>query len=531
MKMNSVMKHNFSEVPKANIQRSVFNRSHGYKTMFDGGKLVPYIIDEVLPGDTYNVKATLFLRMANALQVPIMDNMYMDTFYFFVPTRIIWDNFQKFMGEQDSPGDSTDFTVPVQEAPVGTGYIAESLADYFAIPTDIPELEVNTLPFRAYNLCYQEWFRDENLQDAVVLDKDDGPDDPADYTVLTRGKRHDYFTSCLPFPQKGDAVPLPLAGDAPITGIGASTQNYADGPVATIYETGGGATTSYTNAFLFRTTGDNKYVEEDPSNAGYPNIYANLAAAQGPNINELREAFQLQILLERDARGGTRYTEIIRSHFNVTSPDGRLQRPEFLGGNSTPIMVNPVQQTGETGTTPQGNLAAYATAASGNEGFTKSFTEHGYIIGIVNVRTDLTYQQGLDRMWSRSTKYDFYWPALAHLGEQEVLNKEIYAQNDANDDLVFGYQERFAEYRYKQSHITGKLRSTYTTPLDYWHLSEEFSSLPTLSATFIESPAGSVIDRISAVPAEPQFVFDSFINMKTVRPMPTYGVPGLIDHF
>lgn len=527
MKMPSNMKHKFSEVPQANIPRSAFNRTHTYKTMFDVNQIVPFMVDEVLPGDTFKVDATLFARLTSALQLPVMDNLYLDTFYFFVPNRLVWSNFQKFMGEQDNPGDSTDYTVPICAAPVTTGYAVGTVQDYMGIPTGIAELEHNNLPLRAYNLIWNEWFRDQNLQDSVTVDKDDGPDDPTDYVILKRGKRHDYFTSCLPWPQKGDAVPLPLTGDAPVTGLSAYNSAVAAGGDS--YDALGNVVPTNTPIVYGSTHFMEMTATGAPSASNVPLVAADLSAATAATINELREAFQLQKLLERDARGGTRYTEIVKSHFNVTSPDARLQRPEFLGGKTTNISINQVAQTGETGTTPQGNLTAYGTLTSINEGFTKSFTEHGYVFALLNIRADLTYQQGLDRMWSRSTKYDFYWPALAHLGEQAVLNKEIYAQNDANDDLVFGYQERFAEYRFKPSHITGKLRSTYATPLDNWHLSEEFSSLPTLSSAFIEE--NTPIDRILAVTDEPDFVLDSFIKVKTVRPMPTYSVPGLIDHF
>ena len=512
------MRHSFQELPEANIQRSAFNRAHGYKTMFDSGKLIPFLVDEVLPGDTFKVDATLFARLTSPLQVPVMDNMHLDTFYFFVPNRLVWNNFQKFMGEQEDPGDSTDYTIPTLDAPAGTGFDIESLADYYGIPTGIAGLTVNSLAFRAYNLIYNEWFRDENLQDSVVVNKDDGPDNISDYIVRSRGKRHDYFTSCLPWPQKGDAVPLPLTGDAPVSSDVAT----GSGNDLSVYNT---VTSAY------QKLGSNTTYLYNAPNAGTEanGLYADLSSVTAATINELREAFQLQVLLEKDARGGTRYTEIVKSHFGVTSPDGRLQRPEYLGGRTSSVDITSVPQTGESGTTPQGNLSAFGTLTSTHEGFTKSFTEHGHVIGILNVRADLTYQQGLDRMWSRQTKYDIYWPALAHLGEQPVYNKEIYAQNDANDDLVFGYQERWSEYRYKPSHITGKLRSTYSTPLDMWHLSEKFDSLPTLSSAFITS--SPPIDRIIAVTDEPQFVLDSFINVHTVRPMPTYSTPGSLTRF
>lgn len=528
MKMPSVMKHSFSDVPRANIQRSAFDRKHCYKTTFDAGYLVPFYVDEALPGDTFNFRATLFSRLSTPI-VPIMDNMFMDTFYFAVPLRLLWDNFQKFMGEQTNPGDSTDYLIPTVSSPAG-GFEVGSISDYFGLPTGVANLSVSAMWHRAYNLIWNEWFRDQNLQDSVNVTKGDGPDNLSDYTLLKRGKRHDYFTSCLPWPQKGTGVEIPLSGDAPVTGIGKYNQtfNYDN---HNFYETDGSGTRNYTNVqYIDGGSPDVVFgVEQDPANPGYPNIRADLSSVSAATINDLREAFQLQKLFERDARGGTRYTEIVRSHFGTISPDARLQRPEFLGGNSTPVIINPVMQTSESSTTPQGNLAGYGVATSHGEGFTKSFTEHCVIIGLVSVRADLTYQQGIPRMFSRSTRYDFYWPALAHLGEQEVLNKEIYAQGTAEDDLVFGYQERWSEYRYAQSKITGKLRSTFAQSLDVWHLSQEFGSLPTLSAAFIEEDPPMA--RVSAVPSEPDFIFDSFIDCKTVRPMPVYSVPGLIDHF
>jgi len=533
--MNSVMKHSFSNVPKVDIQRSAFDRTSAYKTTFNSGYLIPFFLDEVLPGDTFNVDTTMFARLATPI-VPLMDNMYLDTQYFFVPNRLLWSNFQKFMGERTpDPDSSTDYLIPTLPRPAGTGFVVGTLADYFGLPTGVVGVNgfsVNSLPFRMYNLIWNEWYRDQNIQDSVVVDLGDGPDDISDYVLLRRGKRHDYFTSCLPWPQIGPSIPLPLTGDIAITGIGKGTQSYSDYTNKAVYTTDGSGTVVFAKASAANGTADNSiFVEEDPNNTGYPNIRGDLSSVTAATINELRQAFQLQRMAERDARGGTRYVEILRAHFSVVSPDARLQRPEFLASSSHAININPVQQTSESADTPQGNLAAYGLV-TGRNGFTKSFVEHGYVIGLLSVRADLTYQQGVDRMWSRRTKYDIYWPALAHLGEQAVPVSEIYIKGvTATDATIFGYQERFAEYRYKRSLITGELRSTFAQSLDVWHLSQEFTDYPTLSSTFIQD--NPPIDRVIAVtsPVSPQFILDCFIKNRTVRPMPTYSVPGNIDRF
>lgn len=522
-RLKSVMKHRFSNVANVDIPRSTFKRDHGYKTTFDAGYLVPILVDFVYPGDTFNVNCNANVRLSTPV-FPTMDNLFLDTFFFAIPERLVWENFQKFMGERDNPADSIDYTLPIISSDSG-GYDNESIFDYMGLPTKVLDSFEHRADFlRAYNLVYNQWFRDQNLQDSVTVNVDDGPDAHTDYELLRRCKRHDYFTSCLPDLQKGDAVELSLGISAPVYGENMDFDNVNDASNrVNVLDAPSGSLRSIVGS------GAGGYIYGANFASGTGALTTDLANATAGTVNQLRQAVQVQRILEKDMRAGTRYTEIIESHFGVTSDDARLQRPEYLGGGSQPITIVPVSRTDSS----PGELGAIGFCEVRRNGFIKSFTEHCIIIGLVNVRADLTYQEGLERMWSDQTRFDLYLPALAHLGEQAVLNKEIYIDaatiGAGTSEDVFGYQERYAHLRYKPSKITGKFRSNDAGSLDAYHLGIEFGSQPTLDDTFIvDDPP---IDRIIATPTEPHFIFDSFISMDCTRPLPTYAIPGYVDHF
>jgi len=533
----SVNVHQFAMTPRAEIPRSTFRIEHTHKTTFDAGRLIPIYCEEMLPGDTFKLKMTAFARLATPI-FPVMDNLYLDTFFFYVPNRLVWDNWVKFMGEQVNPTDSISFTIPQVVSPAG-GFGVGSLYDYFGLPTvgqvtAGQTVSVSSLPLRAYNRIWNQWFRDENLQNSIPQATNDAADPESWYVIMRRGKRPDYFTTALPWPQKG-AIPvsLPLGTTAPVKSTG-STFTMRGGTGANVSITTAGGAGNPLNLASGTTSGSLNWGAAGADTAG---LYADLTAATAATINQLRQAFQIQKLLERDARGGTRYVEIILSHFGVRSPDFRLDRPEYLGGGSTPIQLSPIAQTSGSNitgsTTPLANLAAIGTALANNNGFTYSSTEHGYVIGLAMVRADLTYQQGLRKHWSRLTRYDFYFPAFAMLGEQAVLNKEIYITGTtAQDNAVFGYQERWSEYRYSPSMTTGLFRSTSAGTLDAWHLAQRFTALPVLGDTFIrEEPPLSRVLAVGAGANGAQIIFDSFFSLTATRPLPVRSVPGLIDHF
>lgn len=532
-RMPGVRGFQFDQAPMIRAPRSVFNLSHGVKTTFDADYLIPILLDEVLPGDTFNCRMSAFARLNTPLK-PVMDNMYMETFFFFVPNRLLWTNWEKFCGAQTNPGDSTAYTVPRVLMPA-TGPEVGTNWDYFGIPTDqTNSFYVNALHSRALHKIWNDWFRDQNVSNSKTVDTGDGPDTEATYrSLLKRAKRPDYFTSALPWPQKGTAISLPVgASSAPVNLVPYTTSanwfNVRKAADDTLVGSAALRADDLGTGRMEETTGGTA-ITLDPNGR----LVADLSSALATTVNQLRTALQQQRMLEIDARGGTRYVEVIKAHFDVVSPDFRLQRAEYLGGGSSRINIHPVPQTSaSSGSNPQGQLTAFGTAAFSGHGFNKSFTEHGVIIGLANVRADVTYSQGLDRMWFRQTRYDYYWPLLAHIGEQSVYNKEIY--NDLADGTaanqregVFGYQGRYDEYRYKKSMITGIFRPAYATPLDSWHVSQEFGTQPTLNETFMLSD--TPVDRVIATPSEPHFYMDAWFDYKVARPMPVFGIPLIGD--
>lgn len=542
--MNRNVESHFALNPtRIDLSRSTFDRSSSVKTSFNAGDIVPFYVDEVLPGDTFSIKTNKVVRM-QALLTPVMDNIYLDTYYFFVPNRLTWNHWKQFNGENTESAwvPETQYEVPQITAPAG-GWKVGTIADYFGLPTGVAGISVSALPFRAYALVMNEWFRDQNLQDPLNIPLDDatvqGVNTGNFVTDVAKGglpfvasKYHDYFTSCLPSPQKGPDVTIPVSSGAnlPVRALDSFIPNPGDIPLRSSIPVG--------NQRDVRVQDNNQNVLlSDTGDFVSPFIPGNLwaindGAVSAATINQLRMAFQIQKLYEKDARGGTRYIEILKSHFGVTSPDARLQRPEYLGGNRVPINVNQiVQQSQSTAQSPQGTPVGLSLTTDSHGDFTKSFTEHGFVIGVLVARYDHTYQQGIDRMWSRKDRFDYYWPVFANIGEQAVLNKEIYAQGTAKDSEVFGYQEAWADYRYKPNRVTGEMRSAYSKSLDVWHLGDDYSTLPSLSDSWIREDKNN-IDRVLAVSSKVsnQFFADIYVQNRTTRPMPMYSIPGLIDH-
>lgn len=552
--MNRNTQAHFATNPtNLDIQRSKFTRPSTHKTTFNTGDLIPIYIDEILPGDTAIMNMSAIIRMSTPIY-PVMDNAFCDIYYFFVPNRLVWEHWREFNGQNNTTfwEQPTEYEIPQTTAPTG-GWIKGTIADYMGIPTNIQNISINSMPLRAYCLIYNEWFRDENLKQPANINTDDTNQTGSNgdnYITDTQlggkpckaAKYPDYFTTALPEPQKGPDILMPLGSSAPVTGtIYMMTDLKNQQPAGTNFIPKANPTTTpgigdmgY-NVNLTTTNPSIQLKYEIPTeidNQKYNNLITDLSQATGATINMLRQAFAIQRLYEKDARGGTRYTEIIRSHFGVISPDARQQRPEYLGGTRFPININQVVQNSSTdSTSPQGNVAAYSLTGMSQNLFTKSFTEHGYIIGLAVVRTDHTYQQGIERMWSRKSRFEFYWPSLANIGEQAILNKEIYAQGTEADEEAFGYQEAWAEYRYKPSRVSSAFRSNYQTTLDSWHYADYYKQQPILGSTWIDETRENV-NRTIAVQdqLEDQFIADFYFANTMVRPMPMYSIPGLIDH-